>query len=451
LAQQYKVCPICDTPAHRNATICSTCGAALTGVSIFAEDNQLDKGTQDYHHSYGETDLAEAALRWRGGTYLLGAVLFLVIAACAGILFTMGGQFNQGTTTTGILSVTPIPTQADGISMMTNTPRPTLNLPTVTPAPPTSSPSPTPTETPLPTPCMQEVQDGDDLFALVSRCGHQHYEAIIVEVVEINGLTDASRIQIGQILEIPWPTPTPDPNAIVTEEVTGDSILQDTIVVEENANPDEESVGLSPEPTETLQPGVAWHRVVKDENIIVIAVQYGVNVEILSQLNPEITFSQCDFSLDTGGANCIVQIFEGQLIRVPAPTPTPSLSPTPSGSETPTPTATPTFNAPSALSPGNRESFQADEFVTLRWVASGTLAPGQVYRVDVADQTTGSIFSANTQELFFIVPEGWQGQDGENHTYSWTVSVINTDDPNNPFYITEARTFVWRGRGEGGS
>jgi hypothetical protein len=191
--------------------------------------------------------------------------------------------------------------------------------------------------------------------------------------------------------------------------------------------------------------------VVKDENIIVIALQYGVNVEVLSQLNPEITFSQCDFSLDTGGANCIVQIYEGQLIRVPAPTPTPSLSPTPSGSETPTPTATPTFNAPSALSPSNRESFRADEFVTLRWVASGTLSPGQVYRVDVIDQTTGSVFSASTKELFFIIPEGWQGQNNENHTYSWTISVINTDSPGNPFYITEARTFVWQGRGEGSS
>src|SRR5690606_25896060 len=54
-------------------------------------------------------------------------------------------------------------------------------------------------------------------------------------------------------------------------------------------------------PTPTLQPGIAFHTVQSNENIIVIGTQYGANVEILSQLNPEIAFSQCDFGLDFGG------------------------------------------------------------------------------------------------------------------------------------------------------
>jgi hypothetical protein len=86
--------------------------------------------------------------------------------------------------------------------------------------------------------------------------------------------------------------------------------------------------------------------------------------------------------------------------------------------------------------------------VTLRWVATGTLSLGQAYRVEVTDLTTGSFFSANTQELFFIIPEGWQGQDGQAHEYRWTVSVINTGDPGNPVFTTQPRTFRWQSRGE---
>jgi hypothetical protein len=416
------------------------------------ENSESRAASQNYQHQYGETDLSEATLRWRGGTYLFGALLAVITLVCAGVVLSLGSRFNSPSgTSSNIGTFTLVPTRGSAPEeIVTNTSRPTLNLPTVTPAPPTATFTETAAPTETPGPCVQQVLEGDDLYALVSRCGHQHYEDIINQVVEINGLDDPSRIQIGQTLEIPWPTPTLDPNAVITEEVNITEETSSGINVAENVGLDSAEVfaGLSPAPTETLQPGVMWHRVLKDENIIVIAYQYGANVEIMSQLNPEIPFSQCDFGLDAGGAACTVPLFEGQLIRVPAPTPTPTLSPTPSGSETPTPTITPTFNAPTALSPDNRASFGRDNLVTLRWVATGTLAAGQAYRVEVTDQTTGSFYSANTQELFFILPEGWQGQDTEQHEFRWTVSVINTGDPTNPIYTTEARMFRWQGRGE---
>ena len=42
------------------------------------------------------------------------------------------------------------------------------------------------------------------------------------EVLEINGLSDASALSLGQVIEVPRPTPTEDPNAIPDEatEVT---------------------------------------------------------------------------------------------------------------------------------------------------------------------------------------------------------------------------------------
>ena len=144
----------------------------------------------------------------------------------------------------------------------------------------------------------------------------------------------------------------------------------------------------------------------------------------------------------------MVNLIEGQQIRVPAPTPTPTLSVTPSGSETPTPTATPTFNAPSARSPGDRALFRRQELVTLRWAASASLAEGQVYRVDVEDITTSTSYSMDTTELFLIVPVEWQGRDSRRHEYRWTVSVVDADVPNDPHYTTEPRIFVWEGTAE---
>ena len=452
MSQPYKKCPICETPNHRSATLCRTCGSSLAGVEIIASENLTEQSTAGYVHQYGETDLLEGGLTWKGGTYFVGGILVLALVICIATLIIVALPiFNQITplAVTSQPSLIPQVNPANsGGAFVMQSPFPTMFLATVTPAPPTRTPMPTPTATETPSPCMQQVLPNDDLIAVVYRCGHRSLDVIEL-VLEINNLADASRIQQGQILEIPWPTPTLDPNAIPTEAPTEGAGISS---IASASNPADVNIstplrGLGLVPTETLPPGVAWHQVQKDENIIIVAYNYGANVKILSDLNPEITFSQCDFGLDTGGPNCIVLLYEGQLVRVPAPTPTPTLSPTPSGSETPTPTATPTFNAPSPLSPDNRAFFEDDEFVTLRWVASGTLGPTQSYAIDVEDTTTGTPYTATTQGLFFILPEDWQGTDGQRHEYSWTVSVIDNDTPENPYFTTQPRTFVWKGRG----
>lgn len=447
----HKICPICGTPAHPNAAVCSTCGASLRSVrQVSANDeNEANDSLTAYDHRYGETDLAESALKWKGGTYLLGAMLTVTLLVCVGGVFFAGSRlYGVFLDSRGIvrLSPSPVSTQSSAESFATNTVQPTqtLFLPTVTVGPPTASRTPTAAPTDTPGPCMQEIQPNDSLIAAVSRCGHRDLDVIDL-VLEINNIESPELIYSGQVLEIPWPTTTPDPAANPSPENTDEAadvavaMVDDTSVDAQAAPPFEPGQF----PTATLQPGVAWHRVVKDENIIIIAYNYGANIKILSELNPEVTFSQCDFGLDTGGDKCIVQIFEGQLLRVPAPTPTPTLSPTPSGSETATPTATATFNAPSALSPGNRTLFQNGEFVTLRWVASGTLAPEQVYRVRVKDTTNGAEYTADTTELFFIIPKEWQGQDNRRHEYTWAVSVIDSSNPDNPYFTTETRVFIW--------
>jgi hypothetical protein len=200
--------------------------------------------------------------------------------------------------------------------------------------------------------------------------------------------------------------------------------------------------------TPTLLPGVTWHTVQANESMIGIAYFYGTNAETLSQLNPEIPFSQCDFQYDTGGERCMVYLQIGQQIRVPVPMPTATLSPTLSGSETATFTPTPTYNAPSALSPGNRAMFGRSDMVTLRWVASGSLSVGEAYRITVENLTLLTVHTADTSELFFILPGDWQGRDSRRHQYRWAVSIVRLDQPEHLTFTTEARLFTWEGRGE---
>ncbi|MBC7814648.1 MAG: LysM peptidoglycan-binding domain-containing protein [Burkholderiales bacterium] len=453
MAQPFKICPICDTPAHRNATVCSVCGTSLDSVkAVTLLPNREKPNKQSYDHHYGETDLFEGDIRWRGGTYLFGAVMTIALLICGGLGVWLGARAFQSAVF-GLPTAVPTaknsptinadsftataPAEAD-ISLNTNTPFPTPLMITVTLMP-------SPTETPGP--CTHVVAPNDDLISIVFSCGHRTMD-IVPTVLAINGLEDAALIQSGQTLIIPWPTPTLDPS-IATAESTAEAGDSASLSVAGNFIPglpgENEEFVMPSLPTPTLPPGVAWHQVQPDENIISIAFQYGADIEILSQLNPEITFSQCNFGLPTGGENCIVQVYIGQQVRVPAPTPTSTLPPTASGSETATPTPTATFNAPSLTGPGNLALFRRHEFVTLRWVASGTLSSGQVYSVRVKDLTLRTNFSATTQDLFFIVPSEWQGEDTLRHEYEWTISVIDTERPDDPYFVTQPRIFTWEG------
>lgn len=454
MSQPYKICPICDSPNHRNATICSTCGATLTQVPLVTPEDSLTNRGSGYDQHYGETDLFESNLHWKGGTYLVGGIITLAILACTAALLVLGTRLFNNTALPanpaiqGAGTLTAIPTLGGDLAITSNTPRPTIFLATVTQGPPTETLTASPTITPTQGPCAQVVQPGDDLISIIYRCGHRNFESIVDTVVELNKLPDASHIQEGQTIEVPWPTATLDPNAIPTETTTAEvGSLTDGVSVADGSAEGASIMGVRLVPTETLQPGVTWHTVVKDENIIIIAIEYGATLRILSELNPEITFSQCDFGLGTGGENCNVQLFEGQQVRVPAPTPTPTIQPSPSGSETPTPTATATFNAPTALSPSNRAFFGKDDLVTLRWVASGSLGAGQAYLIHVGDETGGKSYEATTQDLFFIIPQDWHGQENDRHDYTWTVSMIDTANPDNPYFTTETRLFTWQGRG----
>ncbi len=443
MSESYKICPICGASNHRNAVRCLNCGAVLTHVETAKANSPQQANKLKYDYRYGETDLYEGNLKRTGQYYLAGVIVFLALFMCGGLALLLGPRFFSSMPA---IALPGIEADAD-----TNTPRPTLDLPTVTTGPPTSSPtasatpSPTPTMTPTREPCYQDVQSGDTLYSVVARCGYNEFESIFPIVQEINGITDPALVVLGQRIEIPWPTETPDPSTLPTAEGTGEASTGSDVVVSDNESPLEATFDPLFIPTATLQPGIQFHTVIEGDSITSIIIQYSANVEALSQLNPEIEFPQCDFGQTFGGPRCAPLLSQGQQIRVPAPTPTPTLSPTPSGNETPTPMPTPTFNAPSVLSPDNRALFRRDQLITLRWLGSGTLGEGQSYRLQVEDTTAGIVYSVDTLSNSFIVPEDWQGQAIERHIYTWTVSVIDLDTPDTLYFTTEVRSFTWEG------
>lgn len=444
LAQSYKICPICGTTAHRNAVLCSICGTSLTEVQTVAQDKREPRPKTAYDRRYGETDLLEGEVSRRGQVYLFGGLLTVALVLCVGVtLFVGRGLLNSPTPTPTQSRSTTVPIFGEGL-VVTNTPRPTLLMVTVTPAPPTPSPVPTEGD------CVQRVDAGDDLISMAMACGHRSMDVMPL-ILEMNDLDAPDLIQIGQEIIIPRPTATVDPNAFAPTSGSVEIAAAGATDPSGEANRPADAVALQDplfQPTETLLPGVMWHQVQPDENMIQIAYAYNTNAEVLAQLNPQIQFSQCDYGLETGGSTCTVLLIVGQNVRVPAPTPTPTLSPTLSGSETATPTLTPTFNAPSLFNPQDRILFERDALITLRWVGSGTLGADEVYAVKMEDLTGGTTFVGETSELYFIVPTAWQGADGRRHDFRWSVSVIRRSAPDQPIFTTNTRLFTWESRND---
>jgi len=440
-------CPICETIVPASAKECPLCGASLAGKALPVDGPLPSRRTLlpagSYDSDQGEDDLyAPDMLRfpwWSVAGSALFVVVLIGIAALLGGILRPGGSGTAGAGRPG--GPTAVPTLASGQTGSGLTAMPTLFLPTLTP---TDTLTATPSPTATPGPCEQVVGQGDTLITLATRCGHRDL-AIIDEILRINGLRSAESLQLGQVILIPWPTPTPGPTEAATIE-GGESESGLDLTAFDAAGGGAPTPISEIIPTATLQPGVMWYVVQPQETIIEIAVMFDASVEILSQLNPEVTFSQCDFGERFGGGSCIVQLVEGQRLRVPAPTPTPTLSPTPSGSETPTPTPTPTFNAPALFSPGDRFLFRAHEIVTLRWTSSGVLGPEEVYLVTVTDETAGVTRTLTSRETMVILPDEWQPADGQRHRFTWAVAVGPSDGRGglaSVTFSTPSRLFFW--------
>ena len=434
MTEAYKVCPICEAHSHRNAAICGTCGASIAEVPPRETSVQQVASEERYDYRLGEADLAEGALAVRGrvlsGVLIVGVLLLAGVLAATAILSALADQPGG----VRLAAMTAMPTRKAGPTVTAGEPTATFTA--------SAAPSITPTESPTPAPCVQKVAAGDSLIGIVARCGHRSL-AVLPTVMAINGIVDETRLQIGQEIVIPFPSLTAAPAATEPAASTAD-------VDSADAGTDDllrlAFDPLAPTLTPTLLPGLMWHIVQPEENIIIIALRYDTDAKTLSDVNPEIDFPLCDFSVPFGGPECTVVLFLGQQVRVPAPPATVTPIPTSSGSETPTPMPSATFNAPIAQSPLDQAFFARQEQVTLRWVGTGQLESDEVYRVTLVDTEIGVSYAADTRELFFIIPTDWQATDTGSHQFTWQVSVVDVSSGVTD-YASEIRSFVWQGRG----
>jgi len=421
---ESKRCPNCGAQNPTSETICVICGTMLRGrVSAKNKSVRHLPTPVAYNAAAGEDDLMTDGIP--GGRWVfLSIVVVIVVFLIFGVL-----RLGESLTPDGAVSETmpDVTNTLDGTSFML-----TLTPPSFTPV---LTPTPTLTLTPSPTltpaPCEVTVQEGDTLLGLAAQCGHQDY-GIVPVIVSENGLACEGCLQIGQSLTIPLPTATIDPNAAeeVSDTSAGGSAEEILARQEQQALP-------------TLDPNLQFHVVKNNETMYDIISIYGIDVKLLSEINPEVEFPQCDFGETFGGPDCRVFFYEGQQIRVPAPTPTPTIPPTASGSETPTPTATPTINIPNAFAPESGANFDAASMVTLRWTTSGTLGRDQVYAVRVKNLETNVEYIGVTCDLGYDVPNQWQSDDPESYApFEWYVTIADVS----PFGLEGVEYYV-RGSG----
>lgn len=353
-------------------------------------------------------------------TWIIMVAMMLLLAACnmndPNNVPTPTVQSEVTFTPTDMPSVTPTPTVAD--SAPTETPSPTLAVvePQLATTTMTDTPPP-PTEIPLPTatfgPFEYVIQQDDTLMYIIQLPQHGYgYElGVAQQVVALN--ENMSSIDflpaVGSTILIPRPTSTATPEGLSATETALEDLGFDT-----TAGPPLASGSL-----------VGCYEVLEDDSLVSIASDYDTTLEILSQLNTDLSWFGCDFTQPAGGPQCNPTIQIGQCINVPQPTPVPSNTPTPSGDETATPT--PIYPAPRMLYPVNGIVVPPGRF-DLQWIAVAGLREGDDYLVEITDVTSGQKLLQVTQSTTFTMPESFVPSDGQSHTIQWRVSVARQND-----------------------
>lgn len=358
----------------------------------------------------------------------------LILLTLAGLTTLTGCNFTllPQATPTVLAATLAAETTATSSPTPTLSPEPVIESPTPTPtlAPPTETPTPTDT----PGPYEHTISQNETLGYIIQLYGYTDLStapgSIIAQVVAINNLRNADSLPgAGSMILIPRQTATPTPGNEATAMV-----VQAT------------SVAAAPVVTLPSNTSINEYVVQPNDTFIGVAQEYNTTIEVLAVLNPEVNIYGCNFEILSGGPSCNPSLQIGQVLKVPAPTPTPTLSPTPSGSETPTPT--PTYEPPMLVYPPQNAVAPPGVF-NLQWVAAGILAEGEVYLVEVADETTGEVFRHVTRDTSMPLPEAMIPADGQTHTINWTVRIATPNEQGVYRAIggtPSIRTFQWQSR-----
>ncbi len=373
-SSKTKVCPTCGTRLSENATRCLVCGTEFNARPEPKVAKKVERSVQASRMPVITLSLPSA----------VGILAIVTIIAAAIVYISLRASVPTGT--------------FDNVETSTPTQTPTASLPPTATLPATEIP----TATNIP-PFDYTVAAGDNSCSQLAFNFGISVQSIIIE----NNLPSSCPISVGQVLKIPYPTPTIPPAATNTPEPI-DATKQAC-----------ETVPITVQENDTLSS---------------IAANYAVSQEAIKTFNGKTTDN----------------VFIGENLLIPlcmrAATPGP----------TPTATIPPPYPAPNLLLPADGAAFTlANDVVTLQWASVGTLRDGEAYQITVEDVTADQTRRQRdyVTDTKYIVPTSFRPKDNVAHILRWWITPVRqagTDDQGQPIWVnsgatSEKRDFSWVG------
>ena len=371
-SSKTKICPTCGTRLSENAVRCLVCGTE------FGAQPQ-PKAAKQAERSVKAASLPQVTLSLPAA---IGSLLAIILVA-AGLTFFL------------------VPRGAESATSETATPSetPTASLTATVTLPATETTTPT-----LQAPFDYTVSVNDGSCSQIAF----NFNVSVQSIIITNNLPSSCPISVGQVLKIPYPTPTippPPTNTALSADATRIACETVPITVQEN------------------------------DTLSSIAANYAVSMDAIKEFN----------GLTTDN------VFLGQTILIPlcerAPDP-----------NKPTPTATlpPPYPAPNLLLPADGAAFTlANDVVTLQWASVGVLRDGEAYQVIVEDVTANQTrrITDYVTDTKYIVPSSFRPRDNVAHVMRWWVVPVlqsGVDEQGQPIWIasgatSERRVFTWVG------
>ena len=367
-----KICPTCGTRLSENAVRCLVCGTE------FGAQPQ-PKAVKQAERSVKAASLPQVTLSLPAA---IGSLLAIILVAAGLTFFLVPRGAESATSETATPTETPTPSLT-----------PTITLPATETATPT-----------LQAPFDYTVSVNDGSCSQIAF----NFNVSVQSIIITNNLPSSCPISVGQVLKIPYPTPTippPPTNTPLSADATRIACETVPITVQEN------------------------------DTLSSIAANYAVSMDAIKEFN----------GLTTDN------VFLGQTILIPlcerAPDP-----------NKPTPTATlpPPYPAPNLLLPADGAAFTlANDVVTLQWASVGVLRDGEAYQVIVEDVTANQTrrITDYVTDTKYIVPSSFRPRDNVAHVMRWWVVPVlqsGVDEQGQPIWVasgatSERRVFTWVG------
>ena len=415
-SQPDRRCPHCDSVIATGATQCLMCGhmlvaeveplAPVGATPVTSTPTAVPTATNRPAEPFTPPATAPTEFvsimreRQSRAVFILTAVFTLFLIALSLLILRYQGPISS-------YAFLPTPSPVSPTTTMTPTSTPTATETPLATNTPTITPTPAATATPPPE-RLHVLTSGQTLIGL-----SVIYNVSPDSIAAANGFNVDTSVQAGQSLVVPWPTPTP-PLQPVAIDINGETVLAD--------------------PT-----GCPRHQIQEGESMASIANQYGLNLDLLLQVNR----MTVDIIVQPGQTVCIPEIKIGaELPPTPGPSPTPAPTQFPAGPQLLYPIEGAIVDRPEAS-------------ILLQWTAVKDLRDEEWYMIEVADLNLLDVppYRGFTRDNAYRLPGDWRPDVPETHTFQWRISIVQVTGQRSdgqPIYtyggrFSQPATFNWLG------